>query len=83
MLRNLDNCFYCQGLENPLKGSKCDFCGVYNNPLYLITYQGERKFFCCGCAWWQFPRTKTKKIAENKWYQKWKKGQKFPKKQNC
>jgi len=51
MSKNLDNCFYCQGLENPLKkGGKCAFCGVYNNPLYLVNYQNKEKFFCCGCA---------------------------------
>jgi hypothetical protein len=49
-LKNYDNCFYCQRLKNPLKGGKCAFCGVYNNPLYLVIYQKKEKFFCCGCA---------------------------------
>jgi hypothetical protein len=68
MLRNLTNCFYCQGLKNqqPQKGGKCTFCGVYNNPLYLVLYQNKEKFFCCGCAWWQLPHSKKEKEAENK-----------------
>jgi hypothetical protein len=66
MLKDLDNCFYCQGLENPLKVDKCDFCGIFNNPLYLVNYQNKEKFFCCGCAWWHFPRSKAEKEAENK-----------------
>jgi len=48
---NLDNCFYCKGLKNPLKGGKCAFCGV-DNPLYLVFYKEKGKYyhFCCGCA---------------------------------
>ncbi|KLL04272.1 MAG: hypothetical protein MRERV_25c025 [Mycoplasmataceae bacterium RV_VA103A] len=78
---NLTNCFYCQGLKNqpPADGGKCDFCGVYNNPLCSVNYQGQEKHFCCGCAWWQVPRSKEEKEAEAKWYQTWKKS-KFRKK---
>ncbi|RHZ36233.1 hypothetical protein [endosymbiont GvMRE of Glomus versiforme] len=71
MKEKLTNCFYCQNLKNLLLVSKgkCAFCGVFNNPLYLIAYQSQPTFFCCGCAWWQFPHSEAEKQAENQWYQ--------------
>jgi hypothetical protein len=50
MLTNLTNCFYCQNLGKfSQKEGKCAFCGVINT-LYLIDYQGQEKYFCCGCT---------------------------------
>jgi len=67
-MRNLDNCFYCKslgGLANFPTYGKCAFCGTRSNPLYLVNYQGKQKYFCCGCAWWQFPRSEKEKAEEN------------------
>ncbi|KLL04188.1 MAG: hypothetical protein MRECE_2c076 [Mycoplasmataceae bacterium CE_OT135] len=66
----MTNCFYCQRLKNlSVSGGKCAFCGVFNNPLYLIAYQFQPTFFCCSCAWWQFPHSQAEYEAEAQWYQ--------------
>jgi hypothetical protein len=70
----IDNCFYCQSLGNNLvsdnaprflKIGLCDFCKT-ENPLYLVNYQDGKKYFCCGCAWWQVPHSEREKEKENK-----------------
>jgi len=65
---SINNCFYCQSLGGlasfPTYG-KCGFCGSRAAPLYLVNYEKQKKYFCCGCAWWQYPRSGEEKRAEN------------------
>jgi hypothetical protein len=72
-MRNLTNCFYCQSLGKFPTYGKCAFCGTRSNPFYPVIYQEKKKYFCCGCAWWQFPRSETEREAEAKWCQAQKK----------
>lgn len=68
-INHIEKCFYCQslgGLGNFPTYGKCAFCGNISNPLYLVIYQNRKEYFCCGCTWWQTPRSEKEKEQESK-----------------